>query len=148
MQSVQYSNSSDNPSTQIRTVSFTLSDTTDSSTTVTRQISVTAENDAPTLTGIEGTVLSYTENDVALDITSTLSTGDADDTHLDQAVVEVTTNYVNGEDVLSFTDAGGVSGVWDAANGRMTLSGNATVAQYQTALQAVQYSNTSDNPST
>ena len=40
-----------------------------------------------------------------------------------------------------------ITGSWNAATGTLTLSGSDTVANYQAALQAVKYQNTSDNPS-
>ncbi len=46
---------------------------------------------------------------------------------------------------------GNIAGSYNASTGVMTLSsaGNtATLAQWQAALRAVQYSNSSDNPST
>jgi hypothetical protein len=43
---------------------------------------------------------------------------------------------------------GSIAGTWNAATGTMTLSGSDTPANYQSALRAVKYQNTSDNPST
>jgi VCBS repeat-containing protein len=50
LRSVTYANSSDNPSTALRTVSFTASDAVLTSSPATRAVSVTAVNDAPTNT--------------------------------------------------------------------------------------------------
>ena len=59
------------------------------------------------------------------------------------------------EDVLSFTNVpatmGNIAGAYNAGTGVMTLTSagsTATLAQWQAALRAVQYSNSSDNPST
>ncbi len=51
------------------------------------------------------------------------------------------------EDVLSFTPAGGISGGYDAPSGTLSLSGVATLANYQTVLRSVKYNNSSENPS-
>ena len=64
------------------------------------------------------------------------------------ATVQITGNYQNGQDVLSFTNTANITGSWNATNGTLTLTGPDTVADYQAALQAVKYQNTSDNPST
>ncbi|MHC5831346.1 MAG: hypothetical protein ACYT04_89120, partial [Nostoc sp.] len=50
--------------------------------------------------------------------------------------------------ILAFTNQSGISGSYDNINGVLTLTGTATVAQYQTALRSVTYQNSSDNPST
>ncbi|MCS7471546.1 hypothetical protein NZK35_33270, partial [Stieleria sp. ICT_E10.1] len=84
----------------------------------------------------------------AVAITSTLTLSDVDDTNLESAVVQITGNYTNGQDVLTFVDQNGISGVWNAGAGTMTLTGTATVAQYEAALRSITYTNTSDNPST
>ena len=61
--------------------------------------------------------------------------------------MQITGNYVNGQDVLGFTNQNGITGSFNAATGTLTLTGTATVANYQTALRSVTYVNTSDNPS-
>ncbi len=49
--------------------------------------------------------------------------------------------------MLSFTNTANIRGSWNATNGTLTLSGSDTVANYQAALRAVKYQNTSENPS-
>ena len=73
---------------------------------------------------------------------------DVDNTNLASATVSITANFVTGEDVLGFTNQNGITGSYNAATGVLTLTGSATVANYQTALRSVTYVNTSDNPST
>src|SRR5262249_52502602 len=46
-----------------------------------------------------------------------------------------------------FASQNGITGSYNAGTGVLTLSGTATVAQYQTALESVTYLNSSDNPS-
>ena len=147
LRAVKYQNTSDNPSGLTRTVSFTVNDGTANSNTVTRNIAVTPVNDPSVLAAIEGTALAYTENQAATAITATVTTSDLDNTNLASATIQITSNYVNGEDVLSFTNTGSITGTWTAATGTLTLTGSDTVANYQAALRAVKYQNTSDNPS-
>ncbi len=78
----------------------------------------------------------------------TIAITDVDDTNIESAVVAITGNYANGQDVLAFTNQNGITGSWNATNGTLTLSGSATLAQYQAALRSITYTNTSDNPST
>src|SRR5439155_1495866 len=102
-------------------------------------------NDAPTITA--GGTLNYTENQAATAIDTTVVVNDVDNANLNGATVQLTTNYVNGQDILGFTTQNGITGVFTAANGTMTLSGSATLANYQTALRSVTYFNNSNNPS-
>ncbi len=58
------------------------------------------------------------------------------------------TNYINGEDLLSFTNTGNIVGDFNTASGILTLTGSDTVANYQAALRSVAYQNTSEDPNT
>src|SRR5690606_14402086 len=104
--------------------------------------------EAPELGEIESTALAYTEGDAATAITSTILVDDADSTELVSATVQITGNYQSGQDVLSFNDTTTITGVWNATTGVLTLTGTDTLANYQAALRAVKYENTSDNPDT
>ncbi|MEZ5598532.1 MAG: hypothetical protein R3E84_19515, partial [Pseudomonadales bacterium] len=106
------------------------------------------DNVAPVLASIEGAALAYTENDPATVITANLAVSDLNDGNLASAVVQITGNYVNGEDVLTFVDQNGITGTWVAGTGTLTLSGTSSVANYQAALRSITYTNTSENPST
>ena len=147
LRAVKYENTSDNPSAAVRMLSFSVSDGTVASNVVTRDVTVTPVNDAPVLAGIEATVLNYTEKGTATPVTSTISASDADNANLSGATVWISANYQPGQDVLSFTSTAGITGVWNAATGTLTLTGSDTVANYQAALRAVKYWNTSANPS-
>ncbi len=108
---------------------------------------VTAVNDAPVLAGIETTPLVYTENAAAVAITGTITVADVDDTNIESAVVSVSGNYQSGQDILSFTNANGITGTWNSGSGIMNLTGTASLANYQLALRNVRYFNNSENPS-
>ena len=71
-----------------------------------------------------------------------------DDTHIESATIQITGNYVNGEDMLAFTNTAAITGNWNAVSGTMTLSGSDTLTNYRDALKAVTYRNTSNDPST
>jgi hypothetical protein len=149
LRSITYSNSNnDNPSTTSRTVTFRVNDGTANSNEVSRSIAVTAVNDAPVLSDIETTALSYTEEQPAVIITNTIAVADVDNANLTSASISITGGYLNTEDVLTFSYQHGISGSWNASAGTMTLSGSATVANYQLALRSVRYQNTNTlNPS-
>ena len=147
LRSVRYANNSNAPSNLTRTVSFIVNDGSVNSNILTRNISVTSTNTAPVLAAIEVTALAFTEGDLPTNITSSLTATDADNTNLASALISITSNYQNGEDLLSFTNAHGITGSWNAANGQLTLTGSSSVANYQAALRSVKYDNLSTNPS-
>ena len=62
----------------------------------------------------------------------------ASDTDLTGATMTISAGTLQSGDTLSFTNQNGISGVY--SGGVLTLSGSATVAQYQTALQSVTFS--------
>lgn len=103
-------------------------------------------NQAPTAT-LGGTNLSYIENAGSVVLDSGLTVADADNSTLQGATIQITGNYVNGQDVLQFTNANGITGVWNATTGTLTLSGVALKATYQQALRSITYLNNSDDPS-
>ncbi len=124
---------------------YRASDGTNESEIATVTINITL-NAPPSLGSIEGSTLNYTEGDGPVSVTSSITVSDDDDTDLTSAVITISSNYQNGEDVLSFTNTGGITGSWNAGAGQLTLSGTASVAGYQAALRAVRYTNSSANP--
>ena len=109
-------------------------------------ITITGTNDAPVVTA--GGMLNYTENAAATVVDAGFTVADVDDMNIEGATVQITGGYQNGEDFLAFATQNGISGVFDSASGTLTLSGSATLADYQSALRSVTYENTSDDPDT
>ncbi len=97
-------------------------------------------------TTITGTAFSYTENQGALNLFADIVVADIDNTTLDSATIQISGNFVTGEDVLAFTDQNGITGSWDSTTGLLTLTGPAKLTLYQDAIQSITYENTSDNP--
>ena len=69
------------------------------------------------------------------------------------AAFQITGNYQDGQDILTFTgtaSTGDIVGSFDAATGTMTLTsaGGATPVQWQAAVRAIRYYDTSDTPVT
>ncbi|WP_375471014.1 beta strand repeat-containing protein [uncultured Nostoc sp.] len=145
LRSITYTNSSDNPSLTPRTVSFLVDDGTANSTAVTRNINITAVNDAPVATATNSALV-YTENATTL-IDSGITVSDVDSPNLVSATVSITNGFVSAQDTLAFTNQNGITGSYNSSTGVLTLIGSATVANYQTALRSITYTNSSDNPS-
>ena len=111
--------------------SFTVNDGSANSNTATRNVSVAAVNDAPVV-ATTGTTLAYTENGTAAAVDGALTVSDADTTNLASATVSITSGFASGQDLLAFTNQNGISGTWNASTGVLSLTGSATVANYQT----------------
>ncbi len=147
LRAVTYRNTSSNPSTLQRTVTFVARDASSASAPATRNVNVSPTDNAPDVDNSAG-ALAYTENDPATAIDTTIAITDPDSANLTGATVQITGNYANGQDVLALPAQPVVTASFDPATGRLTLSGTDTVAAYESALEAVTYVNTSDDPST
>ena len=154
LRSVTYANTSDNPSTSTRTLSFVANDGTVDGVAATRTLTVAALNDAPVLVATAGTT-AYTENGAPLAVDAGITVSDLDNTTWSSVTVDITGNFAAGQDILGFVNDGATMGniaaVYDGSTGVLTLSSagaSATLAQWQSALRAVTYANSSDGPST
>lgn len=116
-------------------------------------LDVTAVNDAPILTTSGGS-LAYTENAAASVVDGALTLSDIDSSTLATASVQITGAFAPGQDVLAFTNSGGMGNVtasFNAATGTLTLTSagaTASLAQWQAALRSVTYTNSSETPDT
>lgn len=146
LRTVTYVNNSVSPNTSLRTIDFEVYDWDDVSNIQSRTVNVIAVNSTPVLSGIAGTTLNYNEGTGPVTPPFTVSITDIDDTNMESATISITSNYFNGEDILDFTDTGSISGSFDAITGVLTLTGTATLAEYETALESFTYENTSADP--
>ncbi|MFM7097623.1 MAG: choice-of-anchor Q domain-containing protein, partial [Gemmataceae bacterium] len=106
------------------------------------EVKVIGVNDRPVVTA--GATLAYTENDSPIVIDAGLLVSDVDDSHISGATVTI--GQVVPGDFLGFTNQNGITGTYVSQTGTLTLSGAATVAQYQQALRSVTFSSTNEDP--
>jgi hypothetical protein len=146
LRSVTYSNSDTaSPSTATRTVSFQVDDTDGAaSNTATKDVTIDSVDDAPVVTSSAGET-TYTEGDPATTIDSALTVTDADDTNLEGGQVRISSGFQSGDDLV-FVNQNGISGDYNSGTGVLTLSGSASVADYQTALRSTQFQSTNSQP--
>jgi hypothetical protein len=122
-----------------RTIAYTVTDGIANSSVVTSAITVV--HAAPTITA--GATPTYTTGGPAVAIDSTLTLTAPDSSGLiSSATVTIATNRVTG-DILNFVNQNGISGVYSTSSGVLTLSGSATAAQYQAAIDSITFSATS-----
>ncbi len=113
-----------------------------------QRIFTTALSNQTPIISLGSTAITYTEDNAPLAIDSSLTVSDPDSANLAGATISIRDAFVAGEDLLGFTDQLSISGSYDAATGILTLTGAASIADYQTALRSVTYSNSSNTPDT
>ena len=107
--------------------------------------------DANNSAGIVGSgyQATFTEGAAAVAIADTDTTITDDGTTIASATVTITNHQAS--DLLSVSGGlpgGIVASAYNAGTGVLTLTGSATLAQYQAALQQLRFSNSSDTPNT
>ncbi|MET3848747.1 S-layer homology domain-containing protein [Paenibacillus sp. OAE614] len=152
LRAATYSNTAITPNTANRIITFTVNDGTVSSNPADKTVTVTAVNQTPILTTTSGTS-SFKGIPVAIDSGLTLS--DLDNKTMSAATVTVSGNFFSNQDILAFINdgstMGNITGSYNTETGTLTLTSSgasATIAQWQQALRAVTYSNTSTDPYT
>ncbi len=88
--------------------------------------------------------LSYVNGAESAIIDDAITVADVDSPMIASGAVVISSNYESGEDSLLFTNQNGITGSYSA--GTLRLSGNATLANYQTALRSVRYANSAESP--
>ncbi|HEY3488461.1 MAG TPA: choice-of-anchor U domain-containing protein, partial [Gammaproteobacteria bacterium] len=161
LESVRYRNTSDNPTTGARTVSFAVTDNGTNNTggvsssapltsvADTASVAITATNDVPVISGVNN-IAGYIENGAEVTIDSDVSITDLDSTQLNQATVSISGNFAAGQDQLIYPAViAGITDSYNALTGVLTLSHttSASLANFELALESVQYLNSSDDPS-
>jgi uncharacterized delta-60 repeat protein len=108
---------------------------------------------APVVTTSGGTRAASEQVSIAVD--SALVVSDTDSARLASATVSISGGYQSGEDVLGFINdnatMGNIVASYNSITGVLTLTSSgtsATLAQWQAALRAVTYTDTSDAPNT
>ncbi len=136
----------DPPATSPDTFTYTLN----GGSTATVAVTVTCVADAPGLTSSAGPT-AYTENGTAKVVDPAVDITNPDGLTITAGSVSITQgSFQAGQDVLDWTDNNLADSITEGASTNQTvlLTGNGTAAQYEAALAAVTYVNTSDNPST
>ncbi|MEW8028376.1 MAG: retention module-containing protein, partial [Candidatus Thiodiazotropha sp.] len=150
---IGFINTTENPDETPRIIEVTVNDGEFDSNTAITTITVQAVNDPPVvdLDNNDSTdngydyLTTFTEGDAAISIADTdASVSDVDSEMLQSATV-VLTNPQSG-DILSYGDMpAGLSAVLNGST--ITITGEGSLADYQSAIHAITFENTSENPS-
>ena len=121
-----------------RTIDWVVSDgSTSNGVSNTGTSTLTEVHVAPTITA--GGTVTFTGGGSAVVLDSTLTVADVDSGgNLTGATISVS-GFVSG-DLLNFSTQNGITGSYNSGTGVLTLSGTATIANYQAALESITYS--------
>ena len=147
LQSISYENTSFNPNTKSRSITWLVNDGTNDSEPVTTSVTIKAINDLPILSNI-GNSLQFTEGDGESILEPSLSLTDVDNDEIKSATIQISKNHRASEDVLGFSKQGKIVGTYKKNTGILKLEGLDTLENYQKALRTITYNNTSDDPNT
>ncbi len=154
LDSVTFTTASHNPtnfgSNPTRTITWVLNDgaaSNSQSTAQTTTLSITAINDPPTLSNVAPSA-QFTEGNGAVVLSSVAAVSDPDNQNLANATVSIGGQTFSGDgDVLSFSTSGtSITANYNAGTETLTLTGSDTLAHYQSVLDTIAFSSTSDNP--
>ena len=65
---------------------------------------------------------------------------------LSGAIISISGGFQTNEDFLDFSNQNGITGSYDSATGVLTLTGISSAANYEAALESIQYRNSRYNP--
>jgi len=83
----------------------------------------------------------------SMPIAETISITDSDDTSTSSVYIQISTGYVNTEDLLTLTGVHpSITPSWDAVQGELSLTGPATYAEFEAAILAVEYTSSAPVP--
>ncbi len=146
LQYIVYNNISLSPDETSRIINVVVNDGYLESLTATTTIQVTATNSAPAIAG-PLTELLYNEGDGSVSVLSYIDITDADDTNIESAVIELTNRPDGSNEAIHSTHEGNtVNGItvstYSSATGQITLTGSATLSEYEAVIASLTYENT------
>ncbi|SDQ26024.1 PA14 domain-containing protein [Flagellimonas zhangzhouensis] len=98
------------------------------------------DNDPPSITATGDQVFCPGST---IAIAESVSITDADSSTLDAVYIQISSNYDVSGDLLSLTGTHpNITASWDTSEGKLTLTGPATLAEFETAIAAVEFQTT------
>ena len=111
-------------------------------------VTLEIQNDDPPSITTTQSQLVYLAASPPVVIDAGLTSVDPTDSLYSGASVFVSTEFVAGQDVLTFTNQNGITGQFDHDTGVLSLTGQATVATYLNALRTISYQNNNSTTET
>ena len=152
LKTLKYNNDNDKPNTTFpRQISFTVVDTEGrmNSPLAVTSVTVISTNDAPqlalsTVNGDVAHTVTFHENGAAVQLAPNTTVSDVDSDFLQSAQVQVATNFHPEEDLLLVTQTSTISAHYNSLTGLLTLTGSASLADYQSTLRSIQFTSTAN----
>ena len=91
------------------------------------------------------TTFNFAQQSTPIVLDASISVSDTDNDLISSAIISIA-NFKVGQEVLSFTPQGGITGSFNSTTGVLTLTGKAAISVYSTALKTVSYQYTGPNP--
>ncbi len=145
LRAVQYVNRNLQPVDGWRTIAFQLKDAGGLGEPAVKMLRVVGTNSRPTVT-LPGPALTYKARGTALAVAGTLKVTDVDNARLTGARVAITAGFAAQMDELAVTTRAGIVAHYDATAGVLTLTGNATRADYVAVLRSLRFKTTAQAP--
>ena len=143
LRSVAFQNTSDRPNPAPRTLRFEVTDATGGrSNSLQRVVSVVAVEDSLQIVDLELAPLYFAVGSTPVFLSRSVRPDDPDSETIDQVIVSLAPEtYVAADDSLGSSPVGEIVSSWDAEAGTLTLSGTATLAEYEQSLRTLTYYN-------
>jgi hypothetical protein len=142
LDSVSFDTTAGSASDKKRTLTITVTSGSFTSAAATTQIDIMP---APPSLVVTASNATFTQGGSSISVDSHVSITSATAAKLSGAKVKIGKGFMRG-DVLSFVGQPGITGVYNAATGVLSLKGIASLAEYQLVLDSVTFSSTSANP--
>ncbi len=100
-------------------------------------------NDIPFVSNLESTPINYSQGQGEVFITQSVTVNDIDNNLIASARIAFESNYVEGEDILIFTNEATpeIQTSFNAQTGELLLEGSTSKSQYDVALKRIRYVN-------
>ncbi len=159
LRTVRYENTSTSPTPGLRNITFSVQDDTGLDSTVrTATVNVVAVNDPPALDlngadgGVDAAVVDFVEDGGPVNLLSPdVTITDSDDTMLESAQIALDAIFDSEMEILAVDTsvvAAAINDSYDPLTGVLTLTGTASLADYEAVIETLTYDNTSDTPDT
>lgn len=150
LRSVKYKNTSLTPTAATRQISFTVNNGAVTSNSALRSLIVSSSNSAPKINNLESSILNYVKGVSGLRIvlSDSMQVEDTDNYYLYGAEIRIKEGYKGEEDYIDFSNTSLLTGSYDSASGKLTITGTETVAGYQSFLRNLTYRNQKTNNAT
>ncbi|GAA4107362.1 hypothetical protein GCM10022393_02590 [Aquimarina addita] len=105
---------------------------------------IVSQTDDPPVITVTGDNYFCPNGSNSIAVVDTVSITDTDDTELEEVSIQIATGYQNGQDILVLSGVHpNISSTWDVTEGRLKLTGPATLSEFEAAILAVNFSSTS-----